>query len=113
MTCTRFLYKIVGMASDLVQLTFWAPPAARERWREAAREANLSLSAWVRQVLDRASAADEPTPEPEPVPVVEHVKLSDMPPVPKPKGKPPLCTNCARKGAPACADCCKAAGLKF
>ncbi len=78
----------------------------RVRWYEAARADGRSLAAWLRRVANEA--AGESATEPEPAPVVEHVKLSDLPPVPKPRGKR-VCARCVRvnRGVslPGCVAC--------
>ncbi len=107
----------------MVRFNLFVDPAERALWEAAARADGRSLSAWLRCLANRAVAPwrlvesedGELIPrqvvEPEPDPVVEHVKLSDMPPVPKPKGNPPLCGRCSRVGQPSCPECRKAWGL--
>ncbi len=88
----------------------------RERWGEAARAAGLSLSRWVRAVLDAAVSPvvvdSLSQPEPDRA-VLDRAKVQiDALPVPvRSKGKPPLCERCSRIKAPSCRDCLKAWGL--
>lgn len=48
------------------RLTLSAPKGARDRWREAASAAGLTLNAWGLRALDAAAAAREMDGRPEP-----------------------------------------------